>query len=157
MDVDKEKLDEIILKYQRSKAHLLAIFQDVQKEYRYLPKEAVKHICRRLGVPEVHGFEVATFYKSLSLKPRGKHTVHVCLGTACHLKGGADVLLSFIRELKVKTGETTADGAFTLESVNCLGACALAPLVRVDERDFGKTKAAHIKSILSGFTEQRDR
>ena len=157
MDVDKEKLDEIILKYQRSKAHLLAIFQDVQKEYRYLPKEAVKHICRRLGIPEVDGFEVATFYKSLSLKPRGKHTVHVCLGTACHLKGGADVLLSFIRELKVKTGETTADGAFTLESVNCLGACALAPLVRVDDRDFGKTKAAHIKSILSGFTEQRDR
>jgi NADH:ubiquinone oxidoreductase subunit E len=154
MDVDKEKLDELILKYQRSKAHLLAIFQDVQKEYRYLPKEAVKHICRRLGVPEVDGFEVATFYKSFSLKPRGKHTVHVCLGTACHLKGGADVLLSFIRELKVKTGETTADGAFTLESVNCLGACALAPLVRVDDRDFGKTKAAHIRSILSDFTEQ---
>jgi NADH:ubiquinone oxidoreductase subunit E len=154
MDVDKEKLDELILKYQRSKAHLLAIFQDVQKEYRYLPKEAVKHICRRLGVPEVDGFEVATFYKSFSLKPRGKHTVHVCLGTACHLKGGADVLLSFIRELKVKTGETTADGAFTLESVNCLGACALAPLVRVDDRDFGKTKAAHIRSILSDFAEQ---
>ena len=157
MDVDREKLDEIILKYQRSKAHLLAIFQDVQKEYRYLPKEAVKHICRRVGVPEVDGFEVATFYKSLSLKPRGKHTVHVCLGTACHLKGGADVLLSFIRELKVKTGETTADGAFTLESVNCLGACALAPLVRVDDRDFGKTKVVHIRSILSGFTEQHER
>jgi len=157
MDVDKEKLDEIILKYQRSKAHLLAIFQDVQKEYRYLPKEAVKHICLRLGIAQVDGFEVATFYKSLSLKPRGKHSIHVCLGTACHLKGGADVLLSFIRELNVKTGETTADGSFTLESVNCLGACALAPLVRVDDRDFGKTKAAHIRGILSGFTEQHER
>jgi NADH:ubiquinone oxidoreductase subunit E len=154
MDVDREKLDEIILRYQRSKAHLLAIFQDVQKEYRYLPKEAIKHICRRLGIPEVDGFEVATFYKSLSLKPRGKHTIHVCLGTACHLKGGADVLLSFIRELKVKTGETTADGKFTLESVNCLGACALAPLVRVDDRDFGKTTAGQARTLISDFTDQ---
>jgi len=157
MDVDKEKLDEIILRYQRSKAHLLAIFQDVQKEYRYLPKEAVKHICRRLGIPEVDGFEVATFYKSLSLKPRGKHTIHVCLGTACHLKGGADVLLSFIRELKVKTGETTADGEFTLESVNCLGACALAPLVRVDDRDFGKTTAAQARTLINDFTDRHER
>jgi len=157
MDVDKEKLDEIILRYQRSKAHLLAIFQDVQKEYRYLPKEAVKNICRRLGIPEVDGFEVATFYKSLSLKPRGKHTIHVCLGTACHLKGGADVLLSFIRELKVKTGETTADGEFTLESVNCLGACALAPLVRVDDRDFGKTTAAQARTLINDFTDRHER
>ncbi len=154
MDVDKEKLDEIILKYQRNKAHLLAIFQDVQREYRYLPKEAVKHICRRVGIPEVDGYEVATFYKSLSLKPRGEHTIHVCLGTACHLKGGADVLLAFVRALKVKTGETTNDGKFTLESVNCLGACALAPLVRVDDRDFGKTTAAQANAIISDFADQ---
>ena len=154
MGVDREKLDEIILKYQRSKAHLLAIFQDIQREYRYLPKEAVKHVCRRLGIPEVDGYEVATFYKSLSLKPRGEHTIHVCLGTACHLKGGADVLLSFVRELKVKTGETTTDGKFTLESVNCLGACALAPLVRVDDKDFGKTTAAQARTIVSEFGDR---
>jgi len=151
MEVDKTKLDEIILKYGRDKAHLLSIFQDVQKGYRYLPKEAVKHICMRLGIPEADCFEVATFYKSLSLKPRGKHTVHVCLGTACHLKGGADVLLSFVRELDVKTGETTADGEFTLESVNCLGACALAPLVRVDDKDFGKTTFTKVRNIISEF------
>jgi NADH:ubiquinone oxidoreductase subunit E len=155
MGVDREKLDEIILKYHRSKAQLLAIFQDIQREYRYLPKEAVKHVCRRLGIPEVDGFEVATFYKSLSLKPRGEHTIHVCLGTACHLKGGPDVLLSFVRELKVKTGETTSDGKFTLESVNCLGACALAPLVRVDEKDFGKTTAAQARTIISDFADRR--
>jgi len=153
MELDKTKLDEIILKYGRDKAHLLSIFQDVQKEYRYLPKQAVKHICMRLGMPEADGFEVATFYKSLSLKPRGKHTVHVCLGTACHLKGGADVLLSFVRELNVKTGGTTADGEFTLESVNCLGACALAPLVRVDDKDFGKTTFAKVRNIISEFRD----
>jgi NADH:ubiquinone oxidoreductase subunit E len=125
----------------------------VQKEYRYLPKEAVKHVCMRLGMPQADGFEVATFYKSLSLKPRGKHTIHVCLGTACHLKGGADVLLSFVRELNVKTGGTTADGEFTLESVNCLGACALAPLVRVDDKDFGKTTFAKVRNIIDEFRD----
>jgi len=155
MDVDTKKLDEIILKYDRDKAYLLAIFQDVQKEYRYIPKEAVKHICKRIGIPQVDGFEVATFYKSLSLKPRGKHTVHVCLGTACHLKGGADVLLSFIRELNVKTGGTTADGEFTLESVNCLGACALAPLVRVDDKDYGKTTLTQVRNIISDTKDHR--
>ncbi len=155
MEIDKNRIDEIIMKYGRDKAHLLAIFQDVQKEYRYLPKEAVKHICMRIGIPQVDGNEVATFYKSLSLKPRGKHTVRVCLGTACHLKGGADVLLSFIRELNVKTGGTTADGEFTLESVNCLGACALAPLVRVDDKDFGKTTMAQVPHIISDFKDDQ--
>lgn len=154
MEIDREKLDEIILKYGRSRAHLLGIFQDVQRTYRYLPKDAIKHICRRLGIPEVDGFEVATFYKSLSLKPRGKHTIQVCLGTACHLKGGPDVLLSFIRELDVKTGQTTPDGRFTLESVNCLGACALAPLVRIDEKDFGKTTVAQVRTILNEFSHE---
>jgi NADH-quinone oxidoreductase subunit E len=151
MDIDTTRLDSIIEKYGRQKSQLLAIFQDVQRDLRYLPKEAIRHICRRVGIPDIDGYEVATFYKTLSLTPRGKHTVHVCLGTACHLKGGADVLLAFFRELKVKTGQTTPDGIFTLESVNCLGACALAPLVRVDERDFGKTSASGVKAILSEF------
>ncbi|HVN23936.1 MAG TPA: NAD(P)H-dependent oxidoreductase subunit E [Syntrophorhabdales bacterium] len=155
MPVDKKKLDEIILKCGRDRAHLLAIFQDVQKEYRYLPKEAIKYVCMRLGIPQSDGNEVATFYKSLSLKPRGKHTVHVCLGTACHLKGGADVLLSFIRQLDVQTGGTTADGEFTLESVNCLGACALAPLVRVDDKDFGKTTFQEVRNIISDFKDHQ--
>ena len=153
MEVDKNKLDEIIRRYGRDKSHLLAIFQDIQKEYRYLPKEAVKYICLRLGIPLTEANEVATFYKSLSLKPRGKHTVHVCLGTACHLKGGADVLLSFIRELNIKTGETSLDGEFTLESVNCVGACALAPLVRIDDKDFGKTTMSQVPNIISDFKD----
>jgi NADH-quinone oxidoreductase subunit E len=156
MEFDGTEIDFIVEKYGRKKAHLLAIFQDVQRQYRYLPREAIRHVCRRLGIPEVDGYEVATFYKAFSLTPRGKHTVHVCLGTACHLKGGADVLLSFIRELKVKTGETTADGDFNLESVNCLGACALAPLVRVDERDFGKTSASGVKAMLGEFMGDKD-
>jgi NADH-quinone oxidoreductase subunit E len=153
MEADSERLDAIISRYGREKSHILGMFQDVQREYRYLPKEAIKYICDRLGVPFSKGYEVATFYKVFSLRPRGKHTVHVCLGTACHLRGGPNILEAFERQLKVKPGGTTEDGLFTLESVNCLGACALAPLVRVDEQDFGKATQGGIKTIINEFSD----
>jgi len=153
MEVDETKLAEIIDKYQGDRSHLLAMFQDIQREYRYVPEEAVRHLCETIHVPLSKAYEVLTFYKSLSLKPRGKHTIHVCLGTACHLRGGPGILETFERELKVKTGETTGDGLFTLETVNCLGACALAPLVRVEEKDFGKTTPANVKKIIHGFQD----
>ncbi|HQP52388.1 MAG TPA: NAD(P)H-dependent oxidoreductase subunit E [Syntrophorhabdaceae bacterium] len=151
MGVDKDKIDAIIQKYDGDKSYILAIFQDIQRIYRYLPKEAIKFICERLDIPFSKGYEVATFYKSLSLKPRGKHTVHVCLGTACHLRGGPSIVDTFQRELKVKIGDTTEDGNFTFETVNCLGACALAPLVRVDNQDFGKATPGGVKKIISEF------
>ncbi len=151
MEVETGELSLIINKYNGDKSYILAIFQDIQKKYRYLPSEAVKFVCKELGVPFSKGFEVATFYKALSLKPRGKHTIHVCLGTACHLRGGPNVSETFERELKVKTGDTTEDGNFTLETVNCLGACALAPLVRIDEKDFGKTSPGVVKNIINEF------
>ena len=151
MGVDKDKIDAIIQKYDGDKSYILAIFQDIQRIYRYLPKEAIKFICERLDIPFSKGYEVATFYKSLSLKPRGKHTVHVCLGAACHLRGGPSIVDTFQRELKVKIGDTTEDGNFTFETVNCLGACALAPLVRVDNQDFGKATPGGVKKIISEF------
>jgi NADH:ubiquinone oxidoreductase subunit E len=151
MDVDSEKLRAIINKYEGSKSHLLAMFQDIQREYRYVPREAVAFVSGELGIPLAKAYEVVTFYKALSLTPRGRHTVHVCLGTACHLRGGPNVLEAFERELKVKVGGTSEDGLFTLETVNCLGACALAPLVRVEERDFGKTTPGGVKKIISEF------
>ncbi|HNQ62359.1 MAG TPA: NAD(P)H-dependent oxidoreductase subunit E [Syntrophorhabdaceae bacterium] len=151
MGIDRDKIDAIIQKYDGDKSYILAIFQDIQRIYRYLPKEAIKFICERLDIPFSKGYEVATFYKSLSLKPRGKHTVHVCLGTACHLRGGPSIVDTFQRELKVKIGDTTEDGNFTFETVNCLGACALAPLVRVDNQDFGKATPGGVKKIISEF------
>jgi len=151
MGIDRDKIDAIIQKYDGGKSYILAIFQDIQRIYRYLPKEAIKFICERLDIPFSKGYEVATFYKSLSLKPRGKHTVHVCLGTACHLRGGPSIVDTFQRELKVKIGDTTEDGNFTFETVNCLGACALAPLVRVDNQDFGKATPGGVKKIISEF------
>jgi NADH:ubiquinone oxidoreductase subunit E len=154
MEADGKKLDVIIGKYKGDKSYLLAMFQDIQREYGYLPKEAVKYVCRQIEIPLTKGYEVATFYRALSLVPRGKHTVHVCLGTACHLRGGPNVLDAFERELNVKLGKTSADGMFTLESVNCLGACALAPLVRVDEKDFGKATPGAVKRIIADFSNQ---
>jgi len=153
MEVDVGKLNTILNKYGGDKSYILAMFQDIQKEYRYLPKDALKYICDKLSIPFSKGYEVATFYKAISLKPRGKHTIHVCLGTACHLRGGPNILDSFERVLNVKKGNTTGDGMFTLESVNCLGACALAPLVRVDEKDFGKTTSVTVNKIISEFKD----
>ena len=153
MELDVEKLDAVISKHGRDKSHILGIFQDIQKEYRYLPKDAIKHVCYQLKIPLTKGYEVATFYKTLSLKPRGKHTVHVCLGTACHLRGGPSIVETFERELRTTIGKTTENGVFTLETVNCLGACALAPLVRVDEQDFGKSTPAAVRKIIDQFTD----
>ncbi len=154
MEADGNKIDAVIGKYGGDASYLLSIFQDIQRGYGYLPKDAVKYVCRQIGIPLTKGYEVATFYRSISLVPRGKHTIHVCLGTACHLRGGPNILDAFERELNVKLGKTSADGMFTLESVNCLGACALAPLVRVDETDFGKTTPGAVKRIVAAISGQ---
>ena len=151
MEVNSERLHEIINKYHGSTSHLLAMFQDIQREYRYVPKEAIKFVAGELNMPLAKAYEVVTFYKALSLTPRGRHTVHVCMGTACHLRGGPNILDAFERELSVGVGETTENGLFTLETVNCLGACALAPLVRVEEKDFGKTTPGGVKKIINEF------
>ncbi|MDD5245735.1 MAG: NAD(P)H-dependent oxidoreductase subunit E [Syntrophorhabdaceae bacterium] len=153
MEVDTAAINTIIDKYGKDKSYLLAMFQDVQRQYRYLPKEAIQYICGELHIPFSKGYEVATFYASLSLTPRGKHTIHVCLGTACHLRGGPNILDTFERELNIKKGNTTGNGLFTLESVNCLGACALAPLVRVDGQDYGKTTPSIVKKIINEYGE----
>ena len=132
---------KIIDKYNAEKNWLIAIFQDIQQEYRYLPKEAIGRVAMRLKIPLTQAYMVATFYKSFSLVPRGEHEIHVCLGTACHLRGrpapGGEFRADPGREGR---GDTTKDMKFTLETVNCLGACALAPLVRVDQKNYGKSR-----------------
>ncbi len=149
--MDLKKVDEIIDKYNAEKSSLIGIFQDIQQEFRYLPREAIVRIVERLGIPMTQAYMVATFYKSFSLVPRGEHEVHVCLGTACHLRGGQRLVENFERTLDVKVGGTTADGKFTLETVNCLGACALAPLVRVDQKNYGKMTGDKISKIVKEY------
>ena len=122
----------VIAKYQGRKRALIPILQDLQDQFRWLPPDILDEVARELDVPPAHVYSVATFYKSFSLKPRGRHLCTVCMGTACHVRGGGTVLEHFERRLGIRAGETTADGEYTLERVNCLGACALAPLAVVD-------------------------
>ena len=149
--MDLKKVEEILDKYNGDKSWLIGIFQDIQQEYRYLPKEAIGLVATRLQIPVTQAYMVATFYKSFSLVPRGEHEIHVCLGTACHLRGGQRLKENFERSLNVKAGETTADRKFTLETVNCLGACALAPLVRVDQKNYGKVTADRVLKIIKEY------
>ena len=150
--MDLKRVDEIIDKYNAEKSSLIGIFQDVQAEYRYLPKEAISRVVERLSIPLTQAYMVATFYKSFSLVPRGEHEIHVCLGTACHLRGGQRLVENFERTLGVKAGGTTKDMKFTLETVNCLGACALAPLVRVDQKNYAKVTGDKISKIIKEYS-----
>jgi NADH-quinone oxidoreductase subunit E len=149
--MDLKKVTEIINKYNADKGWLIAIFQDVQQEYRYLPKEAIGLVANRLQIPLTQAYMVATFYKSFSLVPRGEHEIHVCLGTACHLRGGQRLVENFQRILDIRAGETTKDMKFTLETVNCLGACALAPLVRVDQKNYSKVTGDRVSKIIKEY------
>jgi NADH-quinone oxidoreductase subunit E len=127
-----DRVNEIIDTYEADPACSLAILQEIQQEGNYLPKDALELVAQRLGVPSGHVYALATFYRTFSLKPMGKHRIKICLGTACHVHGGPNILEAFERKLGIKAGESTPDGNFSLEACSCLGACAQAPFVQVD-------------------------
>ena len=133
-----ETLDSILERYDNNPAQLISILQDVQRAENYLPRESLELIAEKLAIPIVRIYAVATFYKAFSLKPRGKHIIQVCMGTACHVRGGARIVDKMVRDLDIKPGDTTKDMKFTLETVNCLGACALGPIVVVDGEYHGQ-------------------
>lgn len=141
------KVTEILTRYQADESALIAILQDIQEEYSYLPKDVLLQVSKELSVPLSRVLSLATFFKAFSLKPKGKHPIHVCLGTACHVRGAQLVLEKFERELGIKSGETTEDHEFSLDEVRCVGCCGLAPVVMVGEDVHGKitqTKAAGV-------------
>jgi NADH:ubiquinone oxidoreductase subunit E len=145
----KSELDDLTGKSRGRKRALIQVLQDVQDRLRWLPPEALEHVAEVLGVPLVQVYGVATFYSSFSLKPRGRHVCTVCLGTACHVRGGGAVLEHFERRLGIAAGGTTLDGKYSLERVNCLGACALAPLAVVDGRYYGQMNEAKADAALA--------
>lgn len=128
-----EDLDPILDRYGRDRGLLVSILQDVQEKYRYLPREALERVGAALDVPMAQVYAVATFFKAFSLKPRGRHVFQVCMGTACHVRGAPLIRDKLERDLGVRNGETAADLSVTLESVNCVGACALGPVVVLDD------------------------
>lgn len=144
------KLKKILRRYDYQPANLLAILQDIQAEENYLPRKALEEVAKGLAVPLARVYQLATFYRAFSLKPRGRHIVTVCTGTACHVKGAAAILSTLERELKIKPGETTPDNEYTLETVNCLGSCAQAPLVVIDSCYHGRMASGRVMSILKG-------
>jgi NADH-quinone oxidoreductase subunit E len=126
-------IEAILDRFPPQPEHLISALQDVQAKFNYISPAAMRAVCDHLGVPISRGWAVATFFKSFRLEPRGMHGIKVCLGTACHLKGGARIVEGLERELGVGRGHTTKDLIFDLDTVNCVGACALAPVVVVDE------------------------
>lgn len=147
----EEKIEVILDKHQGDKGLLVSILQDIQTEYNYLPKEAIIQVSQGLDVPLSRVYSVATFFKAFRLKPRGRHLINVCLGTACHVRGGVKVLETIEQELGIKPGETTKDLKYTLETVNCVGACALGPIVIIDDKYSGLMKRDKVKPLLQSY------
>lgn len=144
----KSKVKEIIEKYNGERGFLVPILQDVQKEWNYLPRKALDAVSMLLDIPISQIFEVATFYRAFSLEPRGRHQVCLCLGTACHVRGAARIGDHIQRTLEIQAGETTPDLEFTYETVNCLGACALGPVLTVNEEYHGQVTIGKTNKIL---------
>ena len=146
--LDAQRLGLILEKYKQDGNSLMAILEEVQAEYGYLPEHALRTVANETGRSLVDIYGVATFYRSFSLKPRGRHLICACQGTACHVRGAARVVEELQRQLGVASGETTPDNEFTLEMVNCLGACALGPIVVVDGTYYSNVTTSKVKRIL---------
>lgn len=148
-------VSKALQKYSSKREKLLPILQDVQEGLGFVPREAMQQIAASVQVPEVEVYGVSTFYNQFRLNPPGKHQIKVCMGTACHMTGGHIIMDSFERRLEIKEGETTPDREFSLERVACVGCCALAPVVVVDEKIEPKVRPTRVDGILLGFEMEK--
>jgi NADH-quinone oxidoreductase subunit E len=144
-------VDSLVGKHGAKKEALIPILQDVQSDLNWLPEEVLRAVAAKLGVPLMDVYGVASFYHTFSLKPRGKHIITVCVGTACHVRGGQRIVDEIGRRLEIAPGETTPDKNFTIETANCLGCCALGPVVVVDGEYHGGMTARKVSSVLDNY------
>jgi len=149
--VSEKRIDEIIDKYEGEEGVLIQLLLDIQNEFNWVPKEAIARISTRLQIPISHIYRIVSFYQVLSLEPIGRHVIQVCLGTACHVRGGPRILDEVENILKIKAGTTTEDRNFTVKRVNCIGCCALGPVMLVDEDYHGKLSPTDVKGILARY------
>ncbi len=147
----KQKVKLILGRYQCDPGMLVSVLQDVQVEYNYLPKEALAQVSQGLDIPLTQVYSVASFFKAFSLKPRGRYLINVCLGTACHVRGAVRILEEIERKLGINPGGTTEDFKYTLERVNCVGACALGPIVVVDGNYSGQMTSSKVRPLLESY------
>jgi len=149
--MDMDRIDQLIDRYPGEASSLIQILLEIQSEYRWLPKEALERVSQRLQVPLTRIRHVATFYKAFGLLPKGRHHIHVCMGTACHVRGSTRVLDSVQDLTGITPGETDPALKFSLETVNCLGCCALGPVMEVDGKIYGKMTPAETAGVLKHF------
>jgi len=150
-----ENIDKIIKKYEGKPGAIISVLEDIQETQGYLPQHILEEISEKMDVPLSRLFSMATFYSAFSLKPRGKHTMYVCLGTACHVRGGARITKGLTKQLGVKPGDTTEDRNFTLETLRCIGCCSLAPVIKVDNDDvYGYNTVDKIRGIIDKYKEE---
>ena len=149
-----EKLQSIIEKYKSGRSSLIGVMQDISQEYGYLPEEVLQEVSRLIEVPISIFYSLATFYSSFRLEPIGKKHVCACVGTACHVRGATKIVETLERDLQIKAGETSKDGDYTLETVNCVGACALGPLVTVNGDYHGKMDQKKITRLVKSIRQE---
>jgi len=145
------KIESLIDSYVDKKEQLISLLQDIQAEFNYIPQDVLIRISQKLEIPLSQVFSVATFFKAFSLKPRGRHVITVCMGTACHVRGGQRLVDKMSRDYKLQPGDTSPDERFTLETVNCLGACALGPVVVVDGKYESQVTPDKLDKILKKY------
>ena len=155
MDIPMEDIQAILQAYPPEQRFSLAMLQDMQHKFNYIPREGMEALAAYLGCPLSSLYAMATFYKALSLKPKGRHIIKLCDGTACHIRGSTTLLDGVRRLLGIDAGETSEDGLFSLELVNCLGSCALAPVMVIDETYYGKVTLEKLPGILAQYQEVR--
>jgi NADH-quinone oxidoreductase subunit E len=148
----KAQVKQVLKKYQGDKSALIDILHDTQSTIGYLPKEALEAIHKGLDIPLSRVYSVATFFKAFSLTPRGRHLINICMGTACHVRGSDKVLEQLEKELGIKSGENTTDLKFNLETVNCVGACALGPIVKIGDDTYGEMTPEKVSEVLKNYS-----
>ncbi|MCX6012926.1 MAG: NAD(P)H-dependent oxidoreductase subunit E [Chloroflexi bacterium] len=151
IDKHTKKVEAIVDKYVGRKELLISLLQDIQAEFNYLPKDVLVIVSDKLSIPLSQVFSVATFFKSFNLQPIGRHKITICLGTACHVRGAQRLVDKIGRDYSLKCGETTKDFRFTLETVNCLGCCALGPVVVVDGKYESKVNSEKLGSVIKKY------
>ncbi len=153
-DEDRQVLEQILAGHEAERAAVISVLQDINAHYRYLPENILRHTARALDIPLSRVYSIATFYNSFSLTPRGKYVVRVCMGTACHVKGGHLILQALERMLKIASGGTTGDKLFSLEDVRCLGCCGLAPVITINEDLYGSVTQTKLPKILECYQDE---
>jgi len=149
--VDVTRVHDIVQRHGSKREHMIAILLDCQEEFCYLPREVLEGVSTELNTPLTSVLSIATFFRAFSLKPLGRHQIHVCMGTACNISGGPRLVEALQRELKIKKGETTPDMEFSLDTVNCVGCCGLAPVITVGQDVHGKLKQSSIPRIVKKY------